>query len=134
MSNIFPRQRIDLEAEAALYFFTQCTPIYTVLDSGSWVDPVTGKSISWEKGFRYDGSSGGSNVISLGPLVHDKVTGCKRTGYKGCWAWDDGTPITTAESKRILDTIMGQDGQRLRQRAFWNPAVTFGGPRSPHDG
>lgn len=130
--HIFPSLGIELVPEPIAYFFTRCTPIYELLEDFSWTDPVTGKTISEKKGFRFDMSTGGSNVVSRGPIVHDIVTGCERTGYKGRWAWDDGTPITTAESKRILDTIMGQDGQRLRQRAFWNPAVSIGGPRSPH--
>lgn len=137
MTNVFPSMNIRTVPNP--YAWASFLPgiqktrtIYQILQDVVWRDPVTGKTITAPMFFEYDGTTHGTDAITIGPLIHDVITGCKATGYKGRWCWDDGSPITTRESRRILKTISGdQDGQEERAK-WWNRAVYLLGPRSPH--
>lgn len=129
----FPGVHIVRERHKFLGLFWRWRTVYILKQDVIYLDPKTGKLITVPKGTRLDGASGlASDIVSIAWIIHDWIVGCELTGVVGHWAFDDGTPITTAESVRIFGDILTSDGQTLRDGP-WSKLVRWFGPRSPHD-
>ena len=84
------------------------------------------KHVFMRAGYRSDGATGGSDVVSLAWFVHDKL--CETGVFR------DGTPCTVWQASRILSDILHEEGRHAREKIWFLPTLLFGGGKCRDNG
>ena len=99
---------------------------YRTLESYTYTDPKTGRTITLVEGFESDGATGAFDVFGAAWWVHDRI--CVRPEF------DDGTPITAWVAARILSDILAANGRWFRSFYWRWSTFAFGCHKTRENG
>lgn len=85
-----------------------------------------GKSVTAEKGEKFDGATGALDIDSRAWIIHDVLC---RDGQ-----FDDGTPCTNWQASKVLADILEKEGRWFRKHTWFLATWLFGGGKSRDNG